>query len=178
MYATFCIFTELATLDRFSHRVAMSVYCSVFLRHRVQFFSRSLIGPQVTGLEQSEKYKGKRGFLATVCHLPKQKHFIYEQSWFAHIIRTICLVTSGFTLLSCPPPSEKYLVATLEELLSPAAWNIFNTGKCGWNNEQTGCATSGSTNILYGRASWCRVCNQRGLHYLVFQYWCFIIRND
>ena len=46
------IFTETAPLDRFSHRVAMSfclfVCLSVCLHHRVQSFSRPLIGPEVT----------------------------------------------------------------------------------------------------------------------------------
>ena len=38
------IFNNSAPLGRVGHRVAMSGY----LRHRVQFFSRPLIGPQVT----------------------------------------------------------------------------------------------------------------------------------
>ena len=42
------IFTEPAPLRQFSHKVAMSVYLCVVLCHRVQFFSRPLIGPQVT----------------------------------------------------------------------------------------------------------------------------------
>ena len=45
-------FTNSAPLGRVGHRVAMSVcgdVCvSVCLRHRVQFFVRPLIGPQVT----------------------------------------------------------------------------------------------------------------------------------
>ena len=46
------LFTNSAPLGRVGHRVAMSVcvcVCvSVCLRHRVQFFSRPLIGPQIT----------------------------------------------------------------------------------------------------------------------------------
>ena len=40
--------TELKILGRDGHRVAMSVCVCVCLRHRVQFFSRPLIGPQIT----------------------------------------------------------------------------------------------------------------------------------
>ena len=42
------IFTELAPLDQFNHRVAMSVEMCVVLRHQVQLFSRPLMGPHVT----------------------------------------------------------------------------------------------------------------------------------
>ena len=46
------IFTNSAPLGQVGHRVAMSVCLSVCLfvclRHRLQFFSRPLIGPQIT----------------------------------------------------------------------------------------------------------------------------------
>ena len=42
------IFTESASLGQFSHRVAGSVCQDVCLRHRVQFFPRPLIGPEIT----------------------------------------------------------------------------------------------------------------------------------
>ena len=42
------IFTNSAPLGRVGHRVAMSVCVSVCLRHRVQLFSRPLIGPEIT----------------------------------------------------------------------------------------------------------------------------------
>ena len=46
------IFTNSASLGRVGHRVAMSVCLSVCisvcLRHRVHFFSRPLIGPEIT----------------------------------------------------------------------------------------------------------------------------------
>ena len=42
------IFTNSAPLGRVGHRVAMSVRGCVCLRHRVYFFSRPLIGPQIT----------------------------------------------------------------------------------------------------------------------------------
>ena len=46
------VFAELATLGRFSHKVMMSVCLCVCLfvclRHRMQCFSRPLIGPEIT----------------------------------------------------------------------------------------------------------------------------------
>ena len=41
-----CIFTESAPLGRFSHRVAMSVFCLIVcLRHRMHFILKPFIGP-------------------------------------------------------------------------------------------------------------------------------------
>ena len=44
----YIIFTNSAPLGRVGHRVAMSVCVCVCLRHRVQFFLRPFIGPEVT----------------------------------------------------------------------------------------------------------------------------------
>ena len=54
------VFTNSAPLGRVGHRVAMSVCVSVCLsvclRHRVQFFSRPLIGPQITRSFEGSKH--------------------------------------------------------------------------------------------------------------------------
>ena len=42
------LFTNSAPLGRVGHRVTLSVWMCVCLRHRVQFFPRPLIGPEIT----------------------------------------------------------------------------------------------------------------------------------